>query len=707
MPNARPRPYRAILNPRTKGRGGFVRSARAKGFVILQMIAGVAAAAALVGMLGYTLISAVKSSSVMQRESDTRDLLRQGAYILAAAAANADADDAREPPAGTDFIPGAPAEAPSDTATFPTPVTNDGWFIPKASAAPRLDAWGGYIKYCAWDNGSISSSTGRLPGDATTSYPSAVAFAVISAGLDKTMHTTCVQAKAGTAQGDDIVRAVTNTQIVQSVGGTAYIGDAVANAAALDVLPAVQPGQMRTALDTGTVYVNKTGAPLGWTAVSGVGGGGGGGGTTLSTQPNYASITALTGPISAGQMYIARDTGALYATRVDIPAGQSGQQYWQMVIGQPDLNTAVTIAGGSAFTFLSNADYTANPVTLATGAGGTPPLKYNLSFDTPADASLFFPPLSFSTANSAVAGIVPGSAVPTKQARIVVTDTLGRSASKAITLAVGSAAPTAYVLLTSGTSYTVPANVHTLKIWAVGGGGGGAGVNANAANTAGGGGGAGGVVYKAVTGLSVSGTLTYTVGAGGAGAAAAATGTVGGNSSVTFNALSVGGVTTPGTMIAGGGGGGLSNSLTAAAGGTITNIAGSSGVAGGTGRGSNGNNGGGGGGGIGGAAVPAITNPNGGNGAEPVDVSGLQTAITAVPLPWLGAGVGSTTSTVGTSNGGAATGTGGGGGGASAAGGTGGAGIRGGGGGGAAGYAGAPAKAGGNGGAGFILIKVN
>jgi hypothetical protein len=274
MPNARQTLHRESLNSRMRAHG-LALSARARGFVMLQMIAGAAVAAVLVGLLGYTLVSMIKSGSNAQRTSDTRDLLRQAAYTLTVAAVNADADDAREPLAGTDYTPGAAAENPSATETYPTypsPSTNkEGWYIPKASAAPKVDAWGSYLKYCVWDNGSTNTSTGRKSGDATATYVSAVAFAVISAGSDKMMQTTCAQAKAGTPQGDDVVRAMTNSQIVQGVGGTAYLGDAVANVAALGMLGAVQPGQMRTDLSTGTVYVNRTGG-VGtdkWVAISG------------------------------------------------------------------------------------------------------------------------------------------------------------------------------------------------------------------------------------------------------------------------------------------------------------------------------------------------------------------------------------------------------------------------------------------------------
>jgi hypothetical protein len=55
-----------------------------------------------------------------------------------------------------------------------------------------------------------------------------------------------------------------------------------------------------------------------------------------------------------------------------------------------------------------------------------------------------------------------------------------------------------YVVLTSGTSYTIAVAARTVKIWSVGGGGSGGAANANDGVSSGGGG-AGGVAYKTWT----------------------------------------------------------------------------------------------------------------------------------------------------------------------------------------------------------------
>lgn len=61
---------------------------------------------------------------------------------------------------------------------------------------------------------------------------------------------------------------------------------------------------------------------------------------------------------------------------------------------------------------------------------------------------------------------------------------------------VGAASP--YVLLTTGTTYTVPASTTAVKLWVVGPGGGGSGATTNDGDS-GGGGGAGGVAFKYFT----------------------------------------------------------------------------------------------------------------------------------------------------------------------------------------------------------------
>lgn len=134
-------------------------------------------------------------------------------------------------------------------------------------------------------------------------------------------------------------------------------------------------------------------------------------------------------------------------------------------------------------------------------------------------------------------------------------------------------------LLTSGTSWTSPANITAstvFKITLVGGGGGGGGV---ALGYASGGGGGGGNVIWYISGLSPSTAYTTAIGAAGTGGSVTPTaGTAGGSTSITINGTTV-------TAGGGGGGGNAPTSYVGGTGGTCTNgtvqIAGQPGMAGG------------------------------------------------------------------------------------------------------------------------------
>jgi len=176
-------------------------------------------------------------------------------------------------------------------------------------------------------------------------------------------------------------------------------------------------------------------------------------------------------------------------------------------------------------------------------------------------------------------------------------------------LGVAAIAPTVnrfIYVLTSGTTWTVPANWTNSnnEIHLFGGGGGGAGGRYTAPNGAGGGGGGGGG-YTRVTNLLLtpSSSVSYTIGA--AGTAGATNGNGGGGGNTTFNA---GAYTTTG----GGGGSATTTSSTGGTAGTgLTNNGGAGGVSSFFITVAGSATAGGGGGGAGG---PLGTGANGGNG---------------------------------------------------------------------------------------------
>ena len=361
------------------------------------MLAGVALAATLIGGLGYTYFSITKTNAMAQLRTHSGNLLTQAATILVTEAANGDSDDFLEPPAGTT-------------------ASGDGYDIPAASGAPKADAWGSKLRYCPWDNGSANASAGRLAGDNPGTVSSAI-LAVISAGLDKSFQTTCAQAKAGTMQGDDGMRVMSDSQVRQGIGGTAYFGDPVANTAALDALPAaaIKPGQARITLDTGAVYVNKTGnaGPGNWVQISGAGGSGG-----IITAPTYSQLPACA---SNGQLATNSTTRFLYVCSGGV---------WQVANSFSVSNNLSTDKTSVKVTGLKGS--VLSPTTVFSVIGGTGPFAYKFSADLP-------PPVTRDESiNNALKLTTNGQSLPNTTSStdytVVVSDSNGFTTSVALTL---------------------------------------------------------------------------------------------------------------------------------------------------------------------------------------------------------------------------------------------------------------------------------
>lgn len=248
------------------------------------------------------------------------------------------------------------------------------------------------------------------------------------------------------------------------------------------------------------------------------------------------------------------------------------------------------------------------------------------------------------------------------------------------------------VMRTSGSSWTIPAGMTSVKVWAIGAGGGGAG-SIDDDGSSGGGGGAGATTYKTYA-VTAGQSLSYSLGSAGTGGYGAANGEAGGNTTATYGGATI-------TAVGGSGGWYNNGSLGSAGWGS----GGDGAATGGTGSGAGGDTGGGGGGGIGGG-IPVEGGSGGDTGGQSIDVSGLFSALSALGISTTAPGAGGTagSSNPDNMNGTSATGFGSGGGGAGYYGGNGGAGIYGGGGGGAAGYTGST-RTGGAGGAGVVVIN--
>lgn len=196
----------------------------------------------------YFQIARGTQDTVMRAQASA--LLTQAVQILATEALDTDGDAYVEATAGS-------------------VVLGDGWAVPATSGAGKSDPWGTALKYCVWDNGVTNSSSGRLNGD-NPANPASIQLAVVSAGPDRKFDTSCLQAKAGTAQGDDGVRNLTVGQLTQAAG-LLYYGDPVTTVSALPASD--QPiGKIRIVLDTRVAYqwTGSAWTPLVAVAVPGV-----------------------------------------------------------------------------------------------------------------------------------------------------------------------------------------------------------------------------------------------------------------------------------------------------------------------------------------------------------------------------------------------------------------------------------------------------
>lgn len=209
---------------------------RQRGSVLTLILLGLLGAAALATLAygSYYQITRGTQDTAMRTHSGA--LLTQAAYTLATEATDSDAvaDGVAEPPAGL-------------------VVLDDGWQVPASSGAPKADAWGMALKYCPRDNGGTNSSAGRLNGD-NPALQSSIQFALVSAGPDKTLNTTCAVAHTGIATDDDGVRTMSVAQLNQGVGGTYFYGDPVSSVAALPVSDS-PVGKLRVAKDTQIPYL--------------------------------------------------------------------------------------------------------------------------------------------------------------------------------------------------------------------------------------------------------------------------------------------------------------------------------------------------------------------------------------------------------------------------------------------------------------------
>ncbi|GAA4030044.1 tail fiber domain-containing protein [Actimicrobium antarcticum] len=198
------------------------------------------------------LVGSFKIAADLSRRSSQELAVKQAATIITtyiASSVDTDGDPFPEPP-------------PFRTGAGPA----GGGLVPLNLGAPITDGYGANLGYCAWDNGSVTVSTNRLPG--STSDTGAVTFAVVSAGLDGVFNRTCAQIASGAVTtDDDFVASYSTAQIRQGVGGTVYFGDPVADMTALGALTSTRDGELRLVKSDNTLWRWNT-AGSNWTSAS-------------------------------------------------------------------------------------------------------------------------------------------------------------------------------------------------------------------------------------------------------------------------------------------------------------------------------------------------------------------------------------------------------------------------------------------------------
>lgn len=191
-------------------------------------LAYILGATTLVLGVGATLVNVVKTNSEAQNLLQTRETVSQVAFGVFKGAADLDNDGLVEMPG---YLPSTTELEREQGVTF------DLTYLP--TTLQTSDSFGTALRYCVWNNGSITDSPYADANLADHEYligsdgNEFVQFAVLSAGLNRTFETVCADVltnKAG--NGDDMVEFKTTLQVKLGIkegidvnGGTGSGGD--------------------------------------------------------------------------------------------------------------------------------------------------------------------------------------------------------------------------------------------------------------------------------------------------------------------------------------------------------------------------------------------------------------------------------------------------------------------------------------------------
>lgn len=281
----------------------------------------------------------------------------------------------------------------------------------------------------------------------------------------------------------------------------------------------------------------------------------------------YITITGNAGAksitLGIGTPLLTLINGKVSSVTASSPLASSGGTTPNLTIQQASSSQAGYLSSTDWSTF-NNKQPAGNYITALTGDGtasGPGSAAFTLSTVNSNVGTFLYPQI---TVNAK--GLVTAASTPTQTANFgFYGPTSGAAAIPTFRAAVLADLPAAsgQSFITSGTTYTTPANINTntlFKFVLIGGGGGGGGANTAAAGGCGGGSSGSCIIW--VTGLSPSTAYTIAIGAAGtAGTNAASSGGAGGNTTLTVGATTY--------TARGGGGGGVGT--VGGAGGTCTN----------------------------------------------------------------------------------------------------------------------------------------
>lgn len=255
--------------------------------------------------------------------------------------------------------------APPMGATISGYLPGDMGTVPSSISLPQRDGAGRPLGYCAWDNSSGTSSSSYLAG---LGAGTPVLYAVVSAGLNGTMETSCayILSQAGSggpvASGDDYVEFRTPYNVA-----SAEFKASVPNYAALTVVTNPDVGEVRLVRDTNRLYAyHQTGTgSYAWQSVSLF--------SDDSTANGPNAVKYLDGKVSVADFAAASATlsGALAGTTASFTGDVAANTFTGNASGLTDLNASHINSGvlASAFGGTGVDGSSAAPGTLLIGNG--------------------------------------------------------------------------------------------------------------------------------------------------------------------------------------------------------------------------------------------------------------------------------------------------------------------------------------------------